>query len=441
MVQHLGCKAALACLCGARLLMQYHVETAAAVESSLVLIPLLGEMDDPTTDDTNSSNISIPAEFVDCEPEETPQTEFVIVLGLFCVAITFTLSYFAERRHMDWLPEASIGVLVGAFASAIVALTRPDFSIVKHMQFSESFFFQFLLPPIIFEAGYNMKRQAFFKNFGGIMLYAFVGTFLSTAVVGLGVYGVGQIAGGAVSHPIGFLASLVFGSLISATDPVTVLAVFQSAHADLNLYSLVFGESVLNDAVAIVLYRTLVSFRTEPASFGSLMGAMGLFAGIFIGSTVIGVALGLMSALFFKHMMWHERQFLFQEVVLAVVFPWMSYYFAEGLELSGIVAILFCGIVMAQYTYSNLSDHDKDAIPGDKEGRGAKFLTRHMFKAIALFAETFVFVYLGFSMFAFPVFRSEVWSMIIVSLIFCFAGRALNVFPLSHLLNRYRKRK
>ena len=165
MVQHLGCKAALACLCGARLLMQYHVETAAAVESSLVLIPLLGEMDDPTTDDTNSSNISIPAEFVDCEPEETPQTEFVIVLGLFCVAITFTLSYFAERRHMDWLPEASIGVLVGAFASAIVALTRPDFSIVKHMQFSESFFFQFLLPPIIFEAGYNMKRQV--RTFGG----------------------------------------------------------------------------------------------------------------------------------------------------------------------------------------------------------------------------------------------------------------------------------
>lgn len=51
------------------------------------------------------------------------------------------------------------------------------------------------------------------------------------------------------------IPSLLFGSLISATDPVTVLAIFHDLHVDVDLYSLVFGESVMNDAVAIVLYR------------------------------------------------------------------------------------------------------------------------------------------------------------------------------------------
>ena len=56
------------------------------------------------------------------------------------------------------------------------------------------------------------------------------------------------------------IPSLLFGSLISATDPVTVLAVFHDLHVDVDLYSLVFGESVLNDAVAIVLYRLVIMF-------------------------------------------------------------------------------------------------------------------------------------------------------------------------------------
>ena len=74
-------------------------------------------------------------------------------------------------------------------------------------------------------------------------------------------------------HKLGGLASLVFGALISATDPVTVLAVFQKLKADVDLYSLVFGESVMNDAVAIVLYRTLVQFKC-PENFNA--GGIGM---------------------------------------------------------------------------------------------------------------------------------------------------------------------
>lgn len=61
-----------------------------------------------------------------------------------------------------------------------------------------------------------------------------------------------------ISSTITFIDCLLFGALISATDPVTILAIFSDLHVDVNLYALVFGESVLNDAVAIVLSRYVI---------------------------------------------------------------------------------------------------------------------------------------------------------------------------------------
>ena len=96
------------------------------------------------------------------------------------------------------------------------------------------------------------------------------------------------------------LHALVFGALISATDPVTVLAIFQELGVNTELYSLVFGESVLNDAVAIVLYRTLVNFNNKGVTFISLMESAGFFLVIFVGSLAVGVLFAVSATLFFK---------------------------------------------------------------------------------------------------------------------------------------------
>ena len=120
--------------------------------------------------------------------------------------------------------------------------------------FDPEIFFNVLLPPIIFHAGYSMKKRFFFRNIGSILAFAFLGTAVSTFVIGGVMLGVTQI----YTHDhysFTFLDSLHFGALISATDPVTVLAIFNDLHVDVNLYALVFGESVLNDAVAIVMSR------------------------------------------------------------------------------------------------------------------------------------------------------------------------------------------
>jgi len=85
-------------------------------------------------------------------------------------------------------------------------------------------FFLILLPPIIFESGYNLNKGNFFQNIGSILVFAILGTAISALVVGGGIYLLGLAD---VVYPLTFVQSFAFGSLISAVDPVATLAIFQ----------------------------------------------------------------------------------------------------------------------------------------------------------------------------------------------------------------------
>ena len=91
----------------------------------------------------------------------------------------------------------------------------------KKTTFDPEIFFNVLLPPIIFHAGYSMKKKYFFRNIGSIFAFAFIGTVISTFTVGGVMYGVTQLTPNLVN--VTFIDNLHFGALISATDPVTVL--------------------------------------------------------------------------------------------------------------------------------------------------------------------------------------------------------------------------
>lgn len=144
-----------------------------------------------------------------------------------------------------------IPVLIGGIAR----LTVTDLTLFS---FSPEFFFFVLLPPIIFEAGYSLEKKQFFENIGAICLFAFGGTIISAFVVGMLTFWSAQL--GIIHHvdKNNPMEALLFGSLISAVDPVATLSIMGSPElqCDNLLYSLVFGESVLNDAVAIVLFKT-----------------------------------------------------------------------------------------------------------------------------------------------------------------------------------------
>ncbi|KAF1890644.1 hypothetical protein Lal_00013239 [Lupinus albus] len=165
-----------------------------------------------------------------------------------------------------------------------------------------------------------------------------------------------------------FVECLMFGALISATDPVTVLSIFQELGTDVNLYALVFGESVLNDAMAISLYRTMSMVKADPSGQNLFMLVV-RFLETFFGS--------MSAALNFGHAIEAFTSLQNLESCLFVLFPYFSYMLAEGLGLSGIVSILFTGIVMKHYSYSNLSQSSQ------------KFVSE-FFELISSLAETFM---------------------------------------------------
>jgi NhaP-type Na+/H+ or K+/H+ antiporter len=162
-----------------------------------------------------------------------------------------------------------------------------------------SIFLVLLLPPIIFESGYNLNKHTFFKNIGAVLVYSFLGTFIAIFSSSIMFWFFGQLK---MSAEFTWKESFAFGSLISATDPVSVLAIFKEMNADVNLFAIIFGESIFNDAVAIVMYQTVMlsGSTAEATVWESIYKGAGDFTLIFVGSLIIGAVMALLVAFVLK---------------------------------------------------------------------------------------------------------------------------------------------
>jgi sodium/hydrogen exchanger 8 len=146
-----------------------------------------------------------------------------------------------------------------------------------------------------------MKKREFFSNFSTICMFAIVGTLIATFITSGLIYA-GSKAGW--YSQLSALECLLFGSLISAVDPVATLSVFKKAKAPNSLFNLVFGESVLNDAVAIVLFgifETKIKNGSDLDS-GTIFVACFELIGIMIGSGVVAVVFCFSSAWILRSM-------------------------------------------------------------------------------------------------------------------------------------------
>jgi sodium/hydrogen exchanger 3 len=364
-----------------------------------------------------SSKLSA-AEKVEEEKIEEEANSFSFLIVLVVLIMSFVTAFVLRSTQFRYLHEAGAAILFGLVVGAGIRFLSNVEQLKRVVVFDRETFFLFLLPPIIFSGGFNTKQRAFFNNIGSILLLAFVGTIFSAFIIGGMVYG--GVATGLISENISFMEAMVFGSLISATDPVTVLSLFGMLGVHLNLYSAVFGESVLNDAVAIVLYGAVLKFDGKPFTWAGFGGAVLEFVVIFAGSLLIGVLIGLLSSLLFKYADMHKYPVL--EASLLMTYAYSSYLLAQGLGLSGIVAILFTGMVMAHYTLPNLSDASQSGVA-------------EVFEIISYISETFVFVYLGLAIFSFS--QDYNAALIIIAIIGCLVAR-LHVFPILIIANRTR---
>lgn len=178
-------------------------------------------------------------------------------------------------------------------------------------------------------------KANFFRNIGSILTFAFAGTFISAWTLGIIIYIWSLTPFEALS--ITFVEAISVGATLSATDPVTILAIFNAYKVDPKLYTVIFGESILNDAVAIVMFETARHFHgAKQATIGSLFKAIGVFFVVFTASLLIGVFVGIGTALLLKHT--YMRRFPGIESCFILLVAYASYLFSNGCSMSGIRA-------------------------------------------------------------------------------------------------------
>ncbi|XP_015036930.1 sodium/hydrogen exchanger 6 isoform X4 [Drosophila pseudoobscura] len=364
---------------------------------------------------------STPLVHIQVEPQGTPSYSDKLPPD------TLWFKYPVNQTNGTKLPE---GIKTYAYVFRGQVYDVDENEIDLKATFDPEVFFNIILPPIIFYAGYSLKKKYFFRNLGAILTFAIVGTTLSAFLIGGFMYGCVKLMPKYLSSSFTFLDTLYFGALISPTDPLTILAIFNDLRVDVNLYALVLGESVLNDAVAIVLSGAIQNYGEHYSNTGefettAFLRAMSDFFSIFFLSLLIGAAMGCFTALLTKFT--RVRDFPLLESALFVLMSYSTFLLAEATELTGVVAVLFCGICQAHYTYNNLSEDSRQR-------------TKQIFELLNFLAENFIFSYIGVSMFTFPKHHFDA-GFIITAFICAALGRAVNVYPLSWLLNIRRKPK
>ncbi|KAG0299760.1 monovalent cation:H+ antiporter, CPA1 (nhx1), partial [Dissophora globulifera] len=347
--------------------------------------------------------------------EELYSSWALLILTVLLIGAMWT-SYYLQVRKITAIHETVISIMTGMIVGFIIRVS-PGRMVQDMVTFKHTYFFNLLLPPIILNSGYEMKQARFFRNLGSILTFAFVGTFISALVVGILVYLLSLT--GLESLQLSFLDSMIFGSVLSATDPVTILAIFNQLKVDPKLYSVIFGESILNDAVSIVMFETLKKYRGEDFHLGNVLHGVSTFFFVFSVSLMIGAVIGLAAALALKRTNIHLYPGL--ESCLIALMAYASYFFSNSIHLSGIVSLLFCGITLKHYAYESMSQRSKRT-------------TKSLFQVLAQLSENFIFIYLGLTLFTEtdldykPLF-------IIFTFIFICISRYMAVFPLSSLIN------
>nr|ACK28152.1 sodium/hydrogen exchanger isoform 3 [Myoxocephalus octodecemspinosus] len=348
---------------------------------------------------------------------EHVSTPYLVALWIL---VSWLCKLVIEANHhvTSVIPESALLICFGFLLGGIIW----GADMVQTFKLTPTLFFFYLLPQIILDAGYSMPNKLFFSNMGAILIYAVIGTCWNAASLGLSLWGCHQ--GGAMGDlDIGLLQYLLFGSLIAAVDPVAVIAVFEQVHVNEVLFILVFGESLLNDGVTVVLFNVFDAFVSLG---GSGIDAVEIIKGIIsffvvaFGGSLVGFLFGLLISFLTRG----TKNIQIIEPAFVFVLGYLAYLTAEMLSLSAILSIVFCGMCCQKYINANMDERSVATV-------------RYVMKVLANGSETIIFVFLGISAIDKTIW---VWNtgFILLTLLFIFVYRIIGVFFLTWILNKFR---
>ncbi|PKK18695.1 solute carrier family 9, subfamily A (NHE5, cation proton antiporter 5), member 5, partial [Columba livia] len=335
------------------------------------------------------------------------------------VASLAKIVFHLSRKVTSIVPESCLLILLGLGLGGIVLAVAKK----AEYQLEPNMFFLFLLPPIVLDSGYFMPSRLFFDNIGAILTYAVVGTLWNSFTTGAALWGLHQAGLMDPGIEAGLMDFLLFGSLISAVDPVAVLAVFEEVHVNETLFIIVFGESLLNDAVTVVLYKVFNSFvELGPARIHAMDYVKGVasFFLVSLGGTAVGLLFAFLLALITRF----TKRVRIIEPLFVFLLAYVAYLAAEMVSLSSILAVTFCGICCKKYVEANISQKSRTTV-------------KYTMKTLASSSETIIFMFLGIS-----AVDTSKWAwdtaLVLGTLFFILLFRAVGVVLQTYVLNHFR---
>lgn len=279
----------------------------------------------------------------------------------------------------------------------------------------EAFLLKGILGFLLFAGGLGIKLPHLEEQKWEITTLALAATLFSTFFIGLSLWGICQVLG----IQLDLIYCLIFGSLISPTDPIAVLAIVKKLHAPKRISIQIEGESLFNDGFGLVIFVTLftIAFGHEAPT------ALGV-AQLFLQEAVGGIAYGFALGLLFHYLICSTNDHS-MELLLTLGIPTAGYVFADMIHVSGPLAMVVSGIMIGNWTrYIGFSKESEKSLD-------------HFWELIDEFLNGILFLLIGMSMLLFT-FHQEDWLLMIIAIPLVLLSRYLSV-KLSYLgFQRYR---
>ncbi len=268
----------------------------------------------------------------------TPELVAVVVGLLLFAALTKGM---ADRFR---LPFTVTLVLVGIALKELGEVGPAIFHLFANVSVEPEVILFVLLPTLIFESAYNMDSRLLWRNLAPVLTLAGPGLIVSTGIIGLIVW---------AATPFDLAASLLLGAILSATDPVAVISLFKQMGAPKRLAILVEGESLFNDATALVAAKILIGVVLAGFfTWDAAMSGVGEFFKVFFGGIIVGWLLALATGWMLGRIYTEPHV----EISLTTILAYLSFFIAEHmLHVSGVMAVVSAGSVMGGWGRTKIS--------------------------------------------------------------------------------------
>ena len=325
--------------------------------------------------------------------------ELTVQNAAFLLLIAVIVAMLSQRLKLPY----SVGLVAAGIGLAFLHVT-------SNITLTKDLLFTVLLPPLIFEAAFYLEWQRLQRDLGIIVVLATLGVILSAGITTIGMHFLAKW---------GWISALVFGVLISATDPVAVIAIFRDTGARGRLVLLVESESLFNDGTAAVFFAMVVGLAQghTPSATGAILQLL-LTAG---GGLATGVAIAALALLLAGNTQNHLI-----EIALTTVAAYGSFLLAERFQMSGVLATLSAGL-----TLGNLGSEGRITHRG-------KEAAQDFWEYAAFVSNSLIFLLIGIRE-GMENFRT-VWLVALVAIVLVTLGRAAAVYPCAALFMRSRQR-